>query len=190
VSEQHGNRGGQGYSDGVCPPAPFPPSSTAKERPFASRRRDVGMIVGGMGLAGIDKAFRPRRRAVIEWCWRWHSSSRCCQLRQCGRPYLLGHLAHRSDRCRFSFLVGMKFIGAAVVTRSNMHRAWTCWCSSFRSLIQVLLRVLSRWLRTYSRLRVDRSLFLCPTMLRIEAQQRHGGHPMWIPHGMGGLGLG
>jgi TRAP-type transport system small permease protein len=88
-------------------------------------------------------------------------------------------------------MVGMTFLGAAVVTRRNMHLRMDVLVQFFPRPVQVLLRVLEQVLLiVLAGFVLTQSYFYARSMLRIGRTSDMAGIPMWIPHGMVALGFG
>ena len=105
--------------------------------------------------------------------------------------YLLGISLLGSDEVQIFIMVGMTFLGAAVVTRRNLHLRMDVLvrflpapiCMLLRILEQLLLVVLAGFVLTQSYLYAQRMSWIGRT-------SDMAGIPMWIPHGMVALGFG
>jgi TRAP-type C4-dicarboxylate transport system permease small subunit len=105
--------------------------------------------------------------------------------------YLLGISLIGSDEVQIFIMVGMTFLGAAVVTRRNMHLRMDVLVQFFPQPVQVLLRVLEQVLLiVLAGFVLTQSYFYSRSMLRIGRNSDMAGIPMWIPHGMVALGFG
>jgi TRAP-type C4-dicarboxylate transport system permease small subunit len=105
--------------------------------------------------------------------------------------YLFGLSLLGSDEVQVFIMVGMTFLGAAVVTRRNQHLR-----------MDVLVRFMPGWLRLALRVAeplllivlagfvLSQSWFYASQMLRIGRTSDMAGVPMWIPHGTVALGFG
>lgn len=105
--------------------------------------------------------------------------------------YLFGLSLLGSDEVQVFIMVGMTFLGAAVVTRRNQHLR-----------MDVLVRFMPAWLRLLLRIAEQlllvalagfvllQSWFYASQMLRIGRTSDMAGVPMWIPHGTVALGFG
>jgi len=104
--------------------------------------------------------------------------------------YLLGISLIGSDEVQIFIMVGMTFLGAAVVTRRNMHLRMDVLVRFFPTFIQVLLRVLEQVLLiALAGFVLTQSFFYARQMLRIGRSSDMAGIPMWIPHGTVALGF-
>jgi TRAP-type C4-dicarboxylate transport system permease small subunit len=105
--------------------------------------------------------------------------------------YLFGLSLLGADEVQVFIMVGMTFLGAAVVTRRNLHLR-----------MDVLVRFMPDWLRLALRIAeplllivlagfvLSQSWFYASQMLRIGRTSDMAGVPMWIPHGTVALGFG
>ena len=105
--------------------------------------------------------------------------------------YLFGLSLLGSDEVQVFIMVGMTFLGAAVVTRRNQHLR-----------MDVLVRFMPAWLRLLLRIAEQlllvalagfvllQSWFYASQMLRIGRTSDMAGVPMWIPHGTVAMGFG
>lgn len=104
--------------------------------------------------------------------------------------YVFGISLIGADEVQVFIMVGMTFLGSAVVTRRNLHLR-----------MDVLVRFLPPWLRTLLRLVeqlllavlagfvLSQSYFYARQMLRIGRSSDMAGIPMWIPHSLVALGF-
>jgi TRAP-type C4-dicarboxylate transport system permease small subunit len=105
--------------------------------------------------------------------------------------YLLGISLIGSDEVQIFIMVGMTFLGAAVVTRRNLHLRMDVLVQFFPAPIQLLLRVLEQVLLiTLAGFVLTQSYFYARQMLRIGRTSDMAGIPMWIPHATVALGFG
>jgi TRAP-type C4-dicarboxylate transport system permease small subunit len=105
--------------------------------------------------------------------------------------YLLGISLIGSDEVQIYIMVGMTFLGAAVVTRRNMHLRMDVLVRFFPTFVQVLLRILEQLLLiALAGFVLTQSYFYAQQMLRIGRTSDMAGIPMWIPHGTVALGFG
>ena len=105
--------------------------------------------------------------------------------------YLFGMSLLGSDEVQIFIMVGMTFLGAAVVTQRNQHLR-----------MDVLVRFLPKWMQTLLRaiehvllialaaLVVSQSWFYASRMMMIGRKSDMAGVPMWIPHGTVAFGFG
>ena len=104
--------------------------------------------------------------------------------------YLFGLSLLGADEVQVFIMVGMTFLGAAVVTQRNQHLR-----------MDVLVRFMPAWLRLLLRVAeplllvvlagfvLSQSWFYARQMLRIGRTSDMAGVPMWIPHGVVLLGF-
>lgn len=105
--------------------------------------------------------------------------------------YLLGISLIGSDEVQIFIMVGMTFLGAAVVTRRNLHLRMDVLVRFFPTPIQILLRILEQVLLiALAGFVLTQSYFYARQMLRIGRSSDMAGVPMWIPHGVIALGFG
>jgi TRAP-type C4-dicarboxylate transport system permease small subunit len=105
--------------------------------------------------------------------------------------YLLGISLIGSDEVQIFIMVGMTFLGAAVVTRRNLHLRMDVLVQFFVIPVQLLLRVLEQVLLiTLAGFVLTQSYFYARQMLRIGRTSDMAGIPMWIPHATVALGFG
>jgi TRAP-type C4-dicarboxylate transport system permease small subunit len=104
--------------------------------------------------------------------------------------YLFGLSLLGSDEVQVFIMVGMTFLGAAVVTRRNQHLRMDVLVRFLPMPIQVLLRVAEQLLlATLAGFVVTQSFLYARQMLRIGRTSDMAGVPMWIPHGTVALGF-
>jgi TRAP-type C4-dicarboxylate transport system permease small subunit len=104
--------------------------------------------------------------------------------------YLLGISLIGSDEVQIFIMVAMTFLGAAVVTRRNLHLRMDVLVQFFPAPIQVLLRILEQLLLiALAGFVLTRSYIYASQMLRIGRTSDMAGVPMWIPHGTVALGF-
>jgi TRAP-type C4-dicarboxylate transport system permease small subunit len=104
--------------------------------------------------------------------------------------YLLGISLIGSDEVQIFIMVAMTFLGAAVVTRRNLHLRMDVLVQFFPTPIQVLLRILEQLLLiALAGFVLTRSYIYASQMLRIGRTSDMAGVPMWIPHGTVALGF-
>ncbi len=105
--------------------------------------------------------------------------------------YLLGISLLGSDEVQIFIMVGMTFLGAAVVTRRNLHLRIDVLVRFFPAPIRVMLRVAEQLLLvTLAGFVLMQSYFYARQMFRIGRTSDMVGIPMWIPHGTVALGFG
>ena len=104
--------------------------------------------------------------------------------------YLLGISLLGSDEVQIYIMVGMTFIGAAVVTRRNLHLRMDVLLRFLPAPVRMLLRVLEQLLLVVlAGFVLTQSYFYARQMLRIGRTSDMAGVPMWIPHGTVALGF-
>jgi TRAP-type C4-dicarboxylate transport system permease small subunit len=105
--------------------------------------------------------------------------------------YLLGLSFLGSDEVQIFIMVGMTFLGAAVVTRRNQHLRMDVLVRFLPVPIRVLLRVAEQLLlMTLAGFVLTQSVLYAGQMLRIGRVSDMTGLPMWIPHGTVAVGFG
>jgi TRAP-type C4-dicarboxylate transport system permease small subunit len=104
--------------------------------------------------------------------------------------YLFGISFLGADEVQIFIMVGMTFIGAAVVTRRNMHLRMDVLVRFLPEPIRILLRVLEQLLlATLAGFVMLQSYTYASRMLMIGRSSDMAGMPMWIPHGTVALGF-
>jgi TRAP-type C4-dicarboxylate transport system permease small subunit len=88
-------------------------------------------------------------------------------------------------------MVGMTFLGAAVVTRRNLHLRMDVLVGFMPARVRLALRIVEQLLlATLAGFVLTQSFFYARQMLRIGRSSDMAGVPMWIPHGTVALGFG
>ena len=106
-------------------------------------------------------------------------------------PDALGISLLGSDEVQIFIMVGMTFLGAAVVTRRNMHLRMDVLVRFLPAPVQVSLRIVEQLLlATLAGFVLTQSYFYARQMFRIGRTSDMTGIPMWIPHGTVALGFG
>jgi TRAP-type C4-dicarboxylate transport system permease small subunit len=104
--------------------------------------------------------------------------------------YLLGISLIGADEVQIFIMVGMTFLGAAVVTRRNLHLRMDVLVRFFPHPIQLALRIIEQLLLiALAGFVLSQSYFYARQMLRIGRTSDMAGVPMWIPHGLVALGF-
>ena len=104
--------------------------------------------------------------------------------------YLLGISLIGADEVQIFIMIGMTFLGAAVVTRRNMHLRMDVLVQFFPRPAQVLLRIIEQLLLiTLAGFVLSQSWFYARQMLRLGRVSDMAGVPMWIPHSLVALGF-
>jgi TRAP-type transport system small permease protein len=105
--------------------------------------------------------------------------------------YLFGISLLGSDEVQVFIMVGMTFLGAAVVTLRKQHLRMDVLVGLMPVRVRVLLRIIEQLLlATLAVFILTQSFFYARQMLRIGRTSDMAGIPMWIPHGMVALGFG
>ena len=104
--------------------------------------------------------------------------------------YLLGVSLLGSDEVQVFIMVGMTFIGAAVVTRRNAHLRMDVLLRFLPAPVLVLLRIIEQILLiTLAGFVLTQSYFYAWQMWRLGRTSDMAGIPMWIPHATVALGF-
>jgi TRAP-type C4-dicarboxylate transport system permease small subunit len=104
--------------------------------------------------------------------------------------YLLGVSLLGSDEVQVFIMVGMTFIGAAVVTRRNAHLRMDVLLRFLPVPVLVLLRIIEQVLLiTLAGFVITQSYFYAWQMWRFGRTSDMAGVPMWIPHATVALGF-
>jgi TRAP-type transport system small permease protein len=104
--------------------------------------------------------------------------------------YLLGISLLGSDEVQVFIMVGMTFLGAAVVTQRNHHLRMDVLVRFMPTSVQIALRIAEQFLLVaLAGFVLSQSYFYASQMLRIGRTSDMAGVPMWIPHGTVALGF-
>jgi len=104
--------------------------------------------------------------------------------------YLLGVSLLGSDEVQVFIMVGMTFIGAAVVTRRNAHLRMDVLLRFLPTRVLALLRIIEQILLiTLAGFVLAQSYFYAWQMWRFGRTSDMAGIPMWIPHATVALGF-
>ena len=104
--------------------------------------------------------------------------------------YLFGVSLLGADEVQTFIMVGMTFLGAAVVTRRDLHLRMDVLVRYLPAPVRVALRVVELLLlAAVAGFVVSQSYFYAGQMLRIGRTSDMAGVPMWIPHGTVALGF-
>jgi TRAP-type transport system small permease protein len=104
--------------------------------------------------------------------------------------YLFGVSLLGADEVQIFIMVGMTFLGAAVVTRRDLHLRMDVLVRFLPAPVRVALRVVELLLlAVVAGFVVSQSYFYALQMLRIGRTSDMAGVPMWIPHGTVALGF-
>jgi TRAP-type transport system small permease protein len=104
--------------------------------------------------------------------------------------YLFGVSLLGADEVQIFIMVGMTFLGAAVVTRRDLHLRMDVLVRFLPAPVRVALRVVELLLlAVVAGFVVCQSYFYALQMLRIGRTSDMAGVPMWIPHGTVALGF-
>jgi TRAP-type transport system small permease protein len=105
--------------------------------------------------------------------------------------YVLGISLLGADEVQIFIMVAMTYLGAAVVTRRNLHLRMDVLVRFFPAPIPMLLRIAEQLLLAgLAGFVLTQSYFYARQMLRIGRTSDMAGIPMWIPHGTVALGFG
>jgi TRAP-type transport system small permease protein len=104
--------------------------------------------------------------------------------------YLFGVSLLGADEVQIFIMVAMTFLGAAVVSRRNLHLRMDVLVRFLPARARVALRVVElALLATVAGFVLSQSYFYARQMLRIGRTSDMAGVPMWIPHATVALGF-
>jgi len=104
--------------------------------------------------------------------------------------YVFGISLLGSDEVQVFIMVGVTFLGAAVVTRRNQHLRMDVLVQLMPEGARIVLRVIEQMLLiALAGFVITQSFFYARQMLRIGRASDMAGVPMWIPHGAVALGF-
>jgi TRAP-type C4-dicarboxylate transport system permease small subunit len=104
--------------------------------------------------------------------------------------YVFGISLLGSDELQVFIMVGVTFLGAAVVTRRNQHLRMDVLVQLMPAWMRLALRVAEQLLLiALAGFVITQSFFYARQMLRIGRTSDMAGVPMWIPHGTVALGF-
>jgi TRAP-type C4-dicarboxylate transport system permease small subunit len=104
--------------------------------------------------------------------------------------YLFGVSLLGADEVQIFIMVAMTFLGAAVVSRRNLHLRMDFLVRFLPARARVALRVVElALLATVAGFVLSQSYFYARQMLRIGRTSDMAGVPMWIPHATVALGF-
>jgi TRAP-type C4-dicarboxylate transport system permease small subunit len=168
----------------------FPPKLGPNQQNVRATPHETSVIFRGDGQPVIDKAFdRVARVIEVTLALAFIFAVLLNFANVVGR-YLLGISLIGADEVQIYIMVGMTFLGAAVVTRRNMHLRMDVLVRFFPTFIQALLRILEQLLLiALAGFVLTQSYFYARQMLRIGRLSDMAGIPMWIPHGTVALGF-
>jgi TRAP-type C4-dicarboxylate transport system permease small subunit len=105
--------------------------------------------------------------------------------------YVFGVSLLGADELQVFIMIGMTFLGAAVVSRRNMHLRMDVLVRFLPTPMQVLQRILEQLLlAVLAGFVLSQSYFYASRMWMIGRTSDMTGLPMWIPHGFVVLGFG
>jgi TRAP-type C4-dicarboxylate transport system permease small subunit len=105
--------------------------------------------------------------------------------------YVLGYSLLGADEVQVFIMVAMTFVGAAIVTRRNMHLRMDVLLQFFPESVRLLLRLIELLLLiVLAGFVLTESFLYAQRMLSIGRASDMAGVPMWIPHGTVALGFG
>lgn len=98
--------------------------------------------------------------------------------------YVFGFALLGADEVEVFIMVGMTFLGAAIVTRRNQHLRMDVLVQFMPRPLKLALRVAEHLLLiALAGFVISQSWFYAGQMLRIGRRSDMAGVPMWIPHG-------
>ena len=148
------------------------------------------MPLGGRELV-IDKAFDRIARAIEVTLALAFILAILLNFGNVVGRYLFGVSLLGSDEVQIFIMVGMTFLGAAVVTRRNLHLRMDVLVRFLPAHVRVALRIVEQvLLATIAGFVLTQSYFYARQMLRIGRTSDMAGVPMWIPHATVALGFG
>lgn len=104
--------------------------------------------------------------------------------------YVFGISLLGSDELQVFIIVGVTFLGAAVVTRRNQHLRMDVLVQFMPAWMRLALRIAEQLLLiALAGFVITQSFFYARQMLRIGRTSDMAGVPMWIPHGAVVLGF-
>lgn len=104
--------------------------------------------------------------------------------------YVFGISMLGSDELQVFIMVGVTFLGAAVVTRRNQHLRMDVLVQFMPAWMRLALRVAEQLLLlVLAGFVITQSFFYARQMLRIGRTSDMAGVPMWFPHGAVALGF-
>jgi TRAP-type transport system small permease protein len=104
--------------------------------------------------------------------------------------YLFGLSLLGADEVQVFIMVGMTFLGAAVVTRREMHLRMDVLVRFLPSWLQLALKIAEQvLLAALACFVLTQSFFFARQMFRLGRNSDMAGVPMWIPHGTVALGF-
>src|SRR5262245_51677959 len=104
--------------------------------------------------------------------------------------YLLGLSLLGADEVQVFIMIAMTFLGAAVVTRRNLHLRMDVLVSFMPRPVRMLLQVLELLLLIgLAGFALTEAFQYAQRMWAIGRTSDMAGVPMWIPHGLVGLGF-
>jgi TRAP-type C4-dicarboxylate transport system permease small subunit len=157
-------------------------SRRARRKTWASR------LQGGTFV--IDKAFDRIARAIEVTLALAFIAAVLLNFANVVGRYLFGISLLGSDEVQIFIMVGMTFIGAAVVSRRNLHLRMDVLLRFLPASVRMLLRVVEQLLlAVLAGFVLTQSYFYARQMLRIGRTSDMAGVPMWIPHGTVALGF-
>lgn len=105
--------------------------------------------------------------------------------------YVLGVSLLGADEVQVFIVVGMTFLGAAVVSERNMHLRMDVLVQFLPNTVRMLLRVFEQLLLiALASFVLSQSYFYARQMFRFGRTSDMAGIPMWIPHSTVALGFG
>jgi TRAP-type C4-dicarboxylate transport system permease small subunit len=182
--------------DGGAPAPPFAFSAWPEPGRPACQRKHPGRVSANKEIARhrgarlVDKAFDWIARVIELVLALAFILAVLLNFTNVVGRYLFGISLLGSDELQVFIIVGVTFLGAAVVTRRNQHLRMDVLVQfmpgplrlALRAIEQLLLIVLAGFV-------ISQSFFYARQMLRIGRTSDMAGVPMWIPHGSVALGF-
>jgi TRAP-type C4-dicarboxylate transport system permease small subunit len=171
------------------PAADIPHKLCDKQYLRRARRKTWASRLQG-GTFVIDKAFDRTARAIEVTLALAFIAAVLLNFANVVGRYLFGISLLGSDEVQIFIMVGMTFVGAAVVSRRNLHLRMDVLLRFLPASVRMLLRVVEQLLlAVLAGFVLTQSYFYARQMLRIGRTSDMAGVPMWIPHGTVALGF-
>jgi TRAP-type transport system small permease protein len=152
--------------------------------------RAVGIAPSGVETFVIDKAFDRIARAIEVTLALAFIAAVLLNFANVVGRYVFGISLLGSDEVQIFIMVGMTFLGAAVVSRRNLHLRMDVLLRFLPAPVRMLLRAVEQLLLiVLAAFVLTQSYFYARQMLRIGRTSDMAGVPMWIPHGTVALGF-
>jgi TRAP-type transport system small permease protein len=169
-------------------PANRIPHKLCRKHLGASATPPASRLQGGTFV--IDKAFDRIARAIELTLALAFIAAVLLNFANVVGRYLFGISLLGSDEVQIFIMVGMTFVGAAVVSRRNLHLRMDVLLRFLPASVRILLRVVEQLLlAVLAGFVLTQSYFYARQMLRIGRTSDMAGVPMWLPHGVVALGF-